>query len=207
MTTSPPGIINFDSSLFLFEDVARVIQHPVHLVDKDGKASPSAFIPFCDFGGRTSEVATEEQIEGHKFDVPICTCFKDKILKDQHCYEVDLNNFSRHDNRENELKLGFAFMIAYNEDRQHILYKERKLEDEWKEKGLINKTLHYDDTHAHIYLNTIGNQVDSVSRNICIMLHDFFCRACKLCCTRRVQSKWIERNRSYRFISWLRPGR
>ena len=133
-------------------DLGKVIQHPVHLVDKDGKTSPSAFIPFCDFGGRTSEVATKNP----QFDVPICTCFQDKIFKDQLCYEVDLNNFSKMENRENELKLGFAFILSNNEDRQILTYKERKLEDEWKDGGLIAKTVHFDESHANIYLNTIG---------------------------------------------------
>ena len=40
-----------------------------------------------------------------KFDVPVCNSFQAKILNDQLCYEVNLNNFSDTSNIENELKL------------------------------------------------------------------------------------------------------
>ena len=76
-----------------------------------------------------------------QFDDPVCKSFQAKIFNDQLCYEVDLNNVSNKNNIENELKLGFSFIIDYNEDRQVISH----LYD-------FNKT----SRDAFIYFNTIG---------------------------------------------------
>ena len=75
------------------------------------------------------------------YELPVCKAFKTKIFNDQLCYEVDLNNVSNKNNIENELKLGFSFIIDYNEDRQVISH----LYD-------FNKT----SRDAFIYFNTIG---------------------------------------------------
>ena len=53
-----------------------------------------------------------------KFDVPVCNSFQAKILNDQLCYQVDLNRFSDKHDKDKELKLGFHFILDYNEDRQ-----------------------------------------------------------------------------------------
>merc|ERR1712155_53286 len=67
-----------------------IINHPVHIVTKDHQMSPSAFIPFCDFGGNMSAMG----VKIDQFDHRVCNSFKAKILYDQLCYEVDLNTFS-----------------------------------------------------------------------------------------------------------------
>ena len=36
------------------EDEYLMINHPVHIMTRDHQMSPSAFIPFCDFGGNMS---------------------------------------------------------------------------------------------------------------------------------------------------------
>ena len=86
------------------------------------------------------------------FDVPICSSFQAKIMNDQLCYEVDLNKFSQKSNTKNELKLGFSFLMDYNEDRQvtfdHNISK--------KELGLVNVASSDDDQHAFVYLDTVG---------------------------------------------------
>ena len=89
-----------------------------------------------------------------QFEVPICTCFKEKIFNDRHCYSVDLNEFYHKDNIENELKLGFAFTITHNADRQVTFDDEQGHEEE--RRGLINKTEYVDPYISTIYLNTIG---------------------------------------------------
>ena len=53
-----------------------------------------------------------------QFDVPVCNSFQAKVLNDQLCYEVDLNRFTNKVNWEDETKLGFNFIMDYNEDRQ-----------------------------------------------------------------------------------------
>ena len=91
-----------------------------------------------------------------KFDVPVCNSFKAKILNDQLCYEVDLNRFSaKKDNIENELKLGFHFLMDYNEDRQVTFdYNSMK-----KELGLAKSFSASDQNrHAFVYLDTIGKK-------------------------------------------------
>ena len=92
----------------------RAKQHPIHLVTEENATSPSSFIPFCDFGGDMSSVGVK--IEA--LDIPVCNSFQARILNDQLCYEIDLNRFSNKDNIERELKLGFNFIMNYNEDRQ-----------------------------------------------------------------------------------------
>ena len=51
--------------------------------------SPSAFIPFCELAGDMSVVGTKLD----KFEVPVCNSFKAKILNDQLCYEIDVNEY------------------------------------------------------------------------------------------------------------------
>merc|ERR1712079_56903 len=114
-------------SLRIEEDFGS-INHPVHIVKSDDILSPSAFIPFCEFGGNMKAMGV--QID--QFDVPVCNSFQAKILNDQLCYEVDLNRFTNKTNIKNELELGFSFIMDYNEDRQvriedvHTKKKEAK---------------------------------------------------------------------------------
>ena len=91
-----------------------MVNHPVHIVTKDNKISPTAFLPFCEFGGNMSAVG----VTIDQFDIPVCNSFEGKIINDQLCYEVDLNRFRDKDNVDIEYKSGFAFILDYNEDRQ-----------------------------------------------------------------------------------------
>ena len=127
--------------------------HPVHFKTKTGKRSPSAFIPFCDFGQKMNKVA--EKID--EFEIPVCNIFQDILLNDQLCYAVDLDLVSNQDNIIDELKLGFIFMMDYNEDRQVTF--DRVTIEEHEDDKLGSRFLEKDDTqHATIYLNTIGKK-------------------------------------------------
>ena len=127
-----------------------LINHPVHIVTESNKVSPSAFIPFCEFGGNMSSVG----VPFDKFDVPVCNSFQAKILNDQLCYEVDLNRFAKKVCIEDEIKLGFNFIMDYNEDRQ-ISMDEEVTED--SEINLARRVVESNQDHnAFIYLNTIG---------------------------------------------------
>ena len=113
--------------------------------------SPSAFIPFCDFGGNMLGMG----VKIDKFDVPVCNAFQEKILNDQLCYEVDLKRFSREDNIKRELKLGLNLLLDYNEDRQ----VNSEEVDDTVGSGLYNRRMiaqNKEGQHANIYLNTIG---------------------------------------------------
>ena len=85
-----PAANNTASRVGKSESEYLIINHPVHIMTKDHLISPSAFIPFCDFGGNMSAMG----VKIDKFDVPVCNSFQAKVLNDQLCYEVDLNRFS-----------------------------------------------------------------------------------------------------------------
>jgi len=88
------------------------------------------------------------------FNVPVCKSFQAKIKDDQLCYEIDLNRFTDKNNVDKDLKLGFYFVMDYNEDRQVNFYESNNLQN--MNKGLANSLTEIDqDQHAFIYLNTI----------------------------------------------------
>ena len=125
-------------------------KHPVHFVTEDGNLSPSAFIPFCEFGGNTSAMGVKIDM----FDVPVCSVFQAKILNDQLCYEVDLDRFANENNIDRDLELGFSFILDYNEDRQVTLDSDIFEENHF---GLASGIVESDHDHqAFIYLDTIG---------------------------------------------------
>ena len=110
---------------------------------------PSAFIPFCDFGGNMSAMG----VMIDQFDVPVCNSFQAKILNDQLCYKVDLNKFSYKNNLKNELNLGFNFLMDYNEDRQ-VIFEQNTSKAKL---GLAKSVASSDQNkHAFVYLDTIG---------------------------------------------------
>ena len=93
------------------EKVHKLLNHPVHIIDKEGNLSPSALIPFCEFAGNMSTMGVEIE----HFDVPVCNSFKAKVLNDQLCYEVDPNNYIL---TTNDLSQGLKFYVDINQDRQ-----------------------------------------------------------------------------------------
>ena len=90
-----------------------------------------------------------------QFGIPVCNSFKEKILNNQLCYEVDLNKFSNKENIRNELESGFFFIMDYNEDRQ--ILPPQNLIDGLKADSFVTKIIESDaNQHAFIYLNSIG---------------------------------------------------
>ena len=94
-----------------------------------------------------------------KFDIPVCTSFKAKILNDQLCYEVDLDRFKDKDNIEKDLKIGFSFVMDYNEDRYYrqITNNTKDLIGDKDEFKIIMEDSVNNDYDAIVHLNTIGN--------------------------------------------------
>ena len=139
----------------------RLSNHPIHIVSKGENHSPSAFIPFCAFGGNMSLVGTKS----HLFDVPVCNRFQARILNDRHCYEVDLNSFANEENIEKQLKSGFAFVMDYNEDRQ--INNNAKNLNEYKDDflNIMEDSAKIDD--ALIHLNTIGGTLFNIQYIYC----------------------------------------
>ena len=92
-------------------NVSKWTNHPVHIQDEDGKLSPTALIPFCEFGGNMSVMGVKiEEIE-----IPVCSSFRPKILRDQLCYTVDLSAFKdKIDLKGRQRKDGSAGTAAVN---------------------------------------------------------------------------------------------
>ena len=99
--------------IFDTKKIHKIVNHPVHIIDEEGNLSPSAFIPFCEFGGNMSIMGTKVD----HFDVPVCSSFKAKVLNDQLCYEVDPNNFTLPPNNLVQGQ-GLKFYVDINQDRQ-----------------------------------------------------------------------------------------
>ena len=96
-------------------EIHRIVNHPVHIVDNSStELSPSSFIPLCDFGGNFN--ITGVKID--QFNIPVCNIFEAKIVNDQLCYEVDLNNF-KSSFSQSTLKKGFTFYVDLNRDKQY----------------------------------------------------------------------------------------
>ena len=92
----------------------------------------------------------------NQFNIPVCNSFQDRILNDQLCYEVDLNRFSNKNNIKNELKLGFNFILDYNEDRQ-VTFNKQSNDKMDRDTSMAVKVVKSDDNqYASIYLNTVG---------------------------------------------------
>ena len=90
----------------------RMTNHPVHIHNNDGQLFPTALIPFCEFGGNISVMG----VNIDQFNVPVCTSFRPKIIRDQLCYTVDPNKYKHKIDLKGELSL--SLYIHYNEDRQ-----------------------------------------------------------------------------------------
>ena len=128
----------------------KVSNHPVHIVDEEGMLSPSALIPFCEFGGNMSSMGNKID----QFDVPVCNSFEAKIFNFQLCYEVDLSKYQNFENIEKDLELGLAFFMDYNEDRQIRLNDTFALANNESLGSRFDGSKK--DENAYIYLNTIG---------------------------------------------------
>ena len=59
----------------------------------------------------------------NQFDDPVCNSFRPKIIQDQLCYTVDLNEYKDKIDLEGDLSL--SLFINYNEDREITLEKNK----------------------------------------------------------------------------------
>ena len=131
------------------EKLRLINNHPVHIFEKNGTPSPTAFIPFCSFGGKMETVGAKSP----NFDVPVCNSFKTQIRNDQLCYQIDLEDYRNSTNIEKQLKEGLVLILDYNEERQMIRNKLK----EKNEKGLF---LSSDDKNSvQVYLDTISKYI------------------------------------------------
>ena len=93
-------------------EAQRTTNHPVHIKHQSGNLSPTALIPFCEFGGNMSVMG----VKIDQFDVPVCNSFRSKIIRDQLCYTVDPNDYKHKIDLEKDISI--SLFINYNEDRE-----------------------------------------------------------------------------------------
>ena len=60
------------------------------------------------------------------FYFPVCNSFKAKILYDQLCYEIDLNDFKETFTDNSLRKIGFTILVDKNEDRYYSWIDKNK---------------------------------------------------------------------------------
>ena len=90
-----------------------------------------------------------------QFDVPVCNSFKDRIVIDQLCYEVDPNLYiNKSSIFENARKFDLILIIDYNEDRQLFLDDETEEKIEVQTKHPFRNNTSLED--SFIYFETIG---------------------------------------------------
>ena len=123
-----------------------MMNHPIHIIDENGKLSPSSFIPFCEFGGNMSLLGTKIK----EFDVPVCTSFKPAILNDQLCYEIDLNEKIPKQTQAKDLEIGLLLLVDENIERQ-FSFKEEK-------SSVVQDSIFdiKDDNTFMVYISTLG---------------------------------------------------
>ena len=119
--------------------------HPAHIMDEKGNISPSSFIPYCYFGKQSDLLGLN--IEGFKY--PVCNIFEAKVLNDQLCYVVDINDKVAKGTTDKDLKAGLTLLVDYNEDRQLSLFNKTVDDDVEDEDNMM------------IYIHTIGKNTYS----------------------------------------------
>ena len=98
-----------------FDEFSHIItNHPVHILDNKGSMSPSAFIPFCQFGDTEIPQFGKDMLE---FDISVCQIFEMTVLNDQLCYKADIDRYISNLSSE-DFKTGFVILVDKNLDRQ-----------------------------------------------------------------------------------------
>ena len=129
------------------------MSHPVHILNDKGDLSPSAFIPFCEFGGNMSLLG----VSNGNFTFPVCSAFKKRIVHGAPCYQVNINNFKK-SFTERELRRGLTFLLDYNEDRQ---LSENPGENA-QHNNMVDKFVDFEeDNKAMIHIDTISGDLSN----------------------------------------------
>ena len=102
-------------------EIEKLISQPPHISPSSGLSS---FIPFCSFGGFTDSSGVK-----NSGDFPVCGLFTERTVKEQVCYEADLNQFKELLDRgdwEDAMQDGLSMVIDTNDeyDVKNILEKQ-----------------------------------------------------------------------------------
>ena len=129
----------------------RESNHPPHFQDDSSVLNPSAFIPFCGFGGKSEILGSKYQ----NFSLPFCSSFQPIILNDEVCYEINIEERIKKIEEE-DLKSGLLLLLDFNEDKQfHSLveHEDHPADNDFF-KQLASKA---DGEQLKIYIETIGS--------------------------------------------------
>ena len=103
--------------------------------------SPSAFIPFCSFGGSMSVVGKSH----HMFNTHVCDKFKPTFLDGKLCYQINVHGLEDKVNKEEMAQKGIEFLLDYNFDR--MIKVEEEVESVVKDSSA---------KEAMIYIESLG---------------------------------------------------
>ena len=131
--------------------IHSISNHPVHIVDDKNLSSPSAFIPFCSFGGNIAIMGTKIP----SFRNPVCNKFKPTLLEGRLCYQVDVNEFMNQVDSKKLRTHGLIFLMDYNEDMLGIEAKNPLKNVLEKDLGDMQDKEDSKD-EAMIYIETLG---------------------------------------------------
>ena len=133
--------------------LAEMSSHPVHLVTKDGRKMPTAFIPFCAY--KTDMETTGQKLDSLQFMA--CNIFEPTVRDGELCYTFDPQkdipkNIKTDEGAKGELLL----LLDYNEERsiapKKLIVekissdKESSLEEDQEDNSPV----------AKIYIHTMG---------------------------------------------------
>ena len=134
------------------ERVQTLSNHPVHMLEDERLLSPSAFIPFCSFGGNMSALGTRIEM----INLPVCTSFQELVFNDQLCYRIDVNKLSQAGGDG----LGLTFAIDNNEERQ-VQALSAELVGERYDENILDAAIMRMEEHqkALIYIGSLGEEI------------------------------------------------
>jgi hypothetical protein len=135
------------------EHIHSISNNPAHILDSQGNISPSAFIPFCEFGGDMEVMG--EKID--KFELPVCNKFRPIMIEDQLCYQIDINELKGRVDIKKAAEYGFILLLDYNDERNPKIQRFNSKLDVLNDLIGLQKT-NDESPVATVYINTLGRK-------------------------------------------------
>ena len=105
-----------------------------------------------------------------QFSQPVCRSFRRKILKDQACYEVDVNQVTDETQTAENMNIGLGFLYDNNEERflhSHDNGGGRKNNN----LGFLNNFVTLEETQKTlVYISSLGSYVVNSLTFVCLNL-------------------------------------
>ena len=91
-----------------------------------------------------------------EFNQPVCTSFTRKILKDQLCYEVDVNQIKDKSETSENMNLGFGFLYDNNVERS-LQVDNNDSSMKKNNLGFLNNFVRLEETQKTlVYISSVG---------------------------------------------------